>query len=227
MIMIHDFMNRAVLRIVFTGLIVTTLYSCGHKNDRNNTLEETVITDSENDSDEETDDVPQILQIPQIIKINKSPDRLTKDVKTYTVTLITEGKKVTLEDTEFSSDGKDWQKSAEFKNVKCGKNTFYARNKRDKSLQEQKEMHFECFVDVPLPTITQLNELLKQIADCDDTASDEFRKYGKNLLVVGVADVSNIEQLVRDACMNGVIYIADKIETDKNGNLMAIIIHKK
>ena len=223
-------MKKVILKIALTGLIVTTLFSCGHKNDRNNTLRNdtlevvTVIADSISDSEEKTDEMP---QIPQITNIKKSPDRLTKEVNAYTVTLITEGKKVTLDDTEFSLDGKDWQKSAEFKNVKCGKYTFYARNKRDKSLQAQKEMYFECFVDVPLPTTLQLNELLKQIADCDDKASDELRKYGKNLPVSGVANVSNIEQLVREACMNGIIYVVQKIETDESGNLATIIIHKK
>jgi len=175
------------------------------------------------ESDEETDEA---AQIPQIIQINSSPDRLTKEVKTYTVTVITEGKKVTLDDTEFSLDGKDWQKSAEFKNVECGKYTFYARNKRGKSLQDEKEMYFECFVDVPLPTIPQINELLKQIAECDDQASDELRKFGKNLPVRGVANIDNVEQLVRDACVNGVIYVVQKIETDNSGNLAALIIQK-
>ena len=199
-------MNENVLKIVLAGLLITTMFSCRHKA-----------------SDKETGDIP---QIPQITGINRLPDRLTKEAETYTVTLITEGEKVTVEDTEFSLDGKEWQKSAEFKNVKCGKCTFYARNKRDKSLQDQIEMSFECFADVPLPTIPQLNELLKQIADCDDNASDELRKFGKNLPVRGVANVSNIEQLVRDACMNGVVYVAQKIETDEDGNLAAIIIHK-
>ena len=217
-------MKKVLLKIVLIGLIVTILFSCGHKNAGNNTQEKIVTTDSINNNKEETDGTP---QLPQIININKSPDKLTKEVKTYTVTVITEDKKVKLEDTEFSLDGKDWQKSVEFRNVECGTHTFYARNKHDKSLQNQKEMYLECFADVPLPTIPQLNELLKQIAACNDKASDEFRKYGKNLPVSGVANVSNIEQLVRDACMNGVIYVVQKIETDKSGNLAAILIIKK
>jgi hypothetical protein len=175
------------------------------------------------ESDEETDDAP---KTPQITRINKSPETLTKEINTYTVTLITEGKKVTLEDMEFSLDGNDWQQSAEFKNVNCGKHIFYARNKRNKSLQDQKEMYFECFVDVPQPRIPQLNELLKQIADCDDNAGDELRKFGKNLPVRGVANISNIEELVRDACMNTAIYAVQIIETDNSGNLSAIIIDK-
>ena len=214
-------MNKTVFKITLAILLITAMFSCKHKTDPNTFIgveEEMILSES----DEETDGTP---QTPQITKINKSPDRLTKEVKTYTVTLITEGKKVSLEDTEFSLDGKDWQKSTEFKNVECGKYTFYARHKRDKSLQDQKEMYFECFVDVPVPTLSRLNELLKQIADCDDAASDELRKFGKNLPVSGVANISNIEQLVRDACMNGVIYVVQKIETDKSGNLAAIIIN--
>ncbi|MCL2652093.1 MAG: hypothetical protein FWD60_13860 [Candidatus Azobacteroides sp.] len=216
-------MNKAILKIALSGLIVAILFSCGHKKNRDNMLERTIITDSEKDSEEKADDMP---QIPQIIKINKLPDRLTKEVKTYTVTLITEGEKVKLSDTEFSIDGKNWQKTGEFKDVTGGKYTFYARNKRDKSLLCKKEQHFEPFIDVPLPTIPRLNELLKQIAGCDDKACDEFRKYGKNLPVSGIANVSNIEQLIRGACMNGAIYAVQKIETDKSGNLAAIIIHK-
>ena len=215
-------MNTTVLKVALAGLLLTTIFSCRQKSDSHTFIGVEEGTDSGSESDEATDDAP---KIPQIIKINKSPDRLTKEVKTYTVTLLTEGKRVRLEDTEFSFDGKDWQKSAEFNNVQCGKYTFYARNKQDKSLQDQKEMFFECFVDVPLPTIPQLNALLKQIADCDDKASDELRKFGKNLPVRGVSNVSDIEQLVRDACMNGVIYVVQKIETDNSGNLFAIIIH--
>ena len=223
---IHDSMNSKVCKIVLAGLLITTMFSCKHKSDPNGFKggwEGTALS-SHNSGDEVTGDTP---QIPQMIRINKSPDRLTKEVTTYTVTLITEGKKVMLEDTEFSLDGKDWQKSAEFKNVTCGKYTFYARNKRDKSLQDQKEMYFECFVDVPTPTIAQINELLKQIADCDDHASDELRKHGKSLPVRGVADVGNIEQLVRDACMNGTIYVVQKIETDNSGNLQEITVNSE
>ena len=216
-------MKKGILKIALWGLILTTLFFCGCKNARNN-LEETVITDAEYDSEEETDGAP---KIPQITYINKLPERLTKEVKTYTVTLVTEGKKVKLEDTEFSIDGKNWQKSTEFKEVPCGKYTFYARNTKNKSLQDQKEMYFECFAEVALPTISQLNELLKQIAKCNDEANDTLRKYGKNLPVRGVADINNIEQLIRDACMNGVTYVVQKMETDKNGNLIAITIHKK
>jgi len=212
-------MNQKVLKIALAGLLIAAMFSCKHKADPHTGIEVREETDSTTESVEETDHAP---QIPQIITINQSPNRLTKKGETYTVTLITAGKK---EDTEFSFDGKDWQKSSEFTNVNCGKYTFYARNKHDKSLQCQKEMYFECFVDVPLPTIPQLNELLKQIADCDDTASDELRKFGKNLPVHGVSNISNIEQLVRDACMNGVIYVVQTIETDTTGNLTTLIIH--
>ena len=217
-------MIKAVFRIALTGLIFTVL-SCKHKAvspTDDGVLEETVS--SQNPSEEKTSG---IRQIPQIIQINKIPDKLSKEVKTYTVILLTESKKVKLEDTEFSIDGINWQKSAEFKNITCGKYTFYARHKKDKSLKSQKEMFFECFVEVPLPTIPQLNKLLKQIADCDDHASDELRKFGKDLTVRGIAHISNIEQLVREACVNGVIYVVQKIETDKDGNLEAIIIQKK
>jgi len=215
-------MSKTILKIVLGGLLAITMFSCKHKSISTEEMvsSQDSISYSETVNDERTD------QIPQIIKINKSPDRLTKEVNTYTVTLITEGKKVRLEDTEFSLDGKDWQQSSEFKNIKCGKYTFYARNKQKNSLQNQKQMYFECFVDVPLPTIPQLNGLLKQIANCDDKASDELRKYGKNLPVRGVANISNIQQLVVDACMNGAIYSVQKIETDKNGNLGAIVIIK-
>ena len=215
-------MYKTVLIFAFAGLFIT-MFSCRHKSNHrslNGLREGTVL--SQDFSDEDNDDVP---KIPQIIRINYSPDRLSKEVKAYTVTLVTEGKRVSLENTEFSLDGKNWQKSAEFKNVSCGKYSFYARNKRDKLLQDQKEMFFECFVDVQLPTVAQLNELLKKIANCDDHASDELRKFGKNLPVRGADNAGNIEQLVRNACINGITYIVQKIETDTSGNLAAIIIH--
>ena len=163
---------------------------------------------------------------PQITSIDASPKKLTKEVRTYTVTISTEGKIVTLANTEFSSDGKNWQKSPEFKNVACVKQTFYARNSRNKSLQDKSEIVFECFHDIPLPTIQQLNDLLKLIADADDDAGDDLRKFGRNLPVRGVANITNITELIRDASSNSTIYTVQKIETDKNGNLEAIIISR-
>ena len=198
-------MNKSII-ITLSGLLIT-MFSCKPQADSNT----------------QRDNAP---KIPQITNISKMPERLTKEVMTYTVTLITEENKVTLEDTEFSLDGKEWQKSAEFQSVTCGKYTFYARNKRNKSLQDQKEMSFECFVDVPLPTIPQLNELLKQIADCDDKASDALRVFGNNLPVRGIDNVSNMEQLLREACMNEVVFTVQKIETDTGGNLAAIVLQK-
>ena len=217
-------MKKVPLRIILFTLIGTILFSCAPKNDRNSTLERIITSESDNDSEEIADPT---LQIPQIIMISKSPERLTKEVNAYSVTLITEERKVALKYTEFSLDGKDWQKSTEFKNITCGKHTFYARNKRNKSLQDQKEMYFECYVDVQLPTIPKLNEYLRGIASCDDKASDELRKFGKDLPVRGIANVDNIEQLIRNACMNEVIYVVEKIETDQNGDLVAIIIQTK
>jgi len=199
-------------------LITVIMFSCKHKNNSKTSIG--VDDESKFSKNLQSN----LITTPQIINIIKSPDRLTKEVNTYTVTLLTEGNSVKLEDTEFSIDGKIWQKSPEFTKVLCGNNIFYARNKRDKLLLDQKEMYLECFVDVPLPTIQQLNDLLKQIADCDDNSSDELRKFGKNLPVKGVANVNTIEQLLRNACINGVIYVVQKIETDESGNIAAIII---
>jgi len=219
-------MHKVIFKTALSGLIAITLFSCDHKNSGNNTQDELVISHPGNDSIAKKEPMG-VPQIPEIVNITKSPDKLTKQVNTYTVTLTTEGVKVKPEDTEFSLNGKDWQKSGEFQNLPGGEYTFYARNKRDKSLQSQKKMNFECFVDVPVPTIPQLNELLKQIADGDDKAIDEFRKFGKNLPVRGVANINNIEQLVIDACTNEVIYVVQKINTDANGNLATILISKK
>ena len=214
-------MKSTVLKILIIALLSTAMFSCKRKS-VSAPPSVAVLPQNSGKIDPEKDNTP---KIPQITGINKSPDRLTKEVNVYTVTLITEGKKVKSEDIEFSINGKDWQKSEIFNNISCGKYIFYARNRKDKSLQDQKEMFFECFIEVELPTVSQLNELLKQIAGCDDKASDEFRKFGKNLPVLGVTNVADIEQLVRDACMNGTIYKVQKIETDKNGNISSLIIH--
>ena len=179
------------------------------------------VTEIDTEIDEETDDSP---QVPQITAINRQPDRLNREVRAYTVTIVTVGN---AENVEFSMDGNNWQRSAEFSNVACGRQSFYARNRRDRTLQDQRDMTFECFVDVPLPTVAQLNELLKQLADCDDDASDELRKFGRNLPVQGVADVSNIEQLIRNACVNGTTYTVQRVETDNNGNLAGIVIEQR
>ena len=209
---IQDFMNKVVYKMILAGLL-TTMFACNHKTQKS----------SNSEIEDIVDEGKVVSTVPQITEDRVIPN---KETKTYTVTLITEGEKVKLDDTEFSLDGKSWQKSGEFQNLVSGKYIFYARNKRDKSLQTQRERYLEPFVDILLPTISQLNELLKQIAACDDNASDELRKYGKILPVHGVANVGNMEQLIRDACMNGVIYVVQKIETDTGGNLAAITILK-
>jgi len=193
--------------IAFAGLLIT-MFSCKPKPSSIIGFEQGIVAGKPNN-------------MPQITEDKVIPNN---DTKTYTVVLITEGEKVKLDDTEFSIDGKIWQQSGEFQKLAGGKYTFYARNKRDKSLQTQRERYLEPLVDVPAPTIPQLNELLKQIADCDDTASDELRKFGRDLPVHGVANVGNIEQLIRDACINGVVYNVKKIETETGGNLAAIVI---
>jgi len=203
-------MNKTVLIIALAGLLLA-MFACNHRAEKPSIikLEEGIV---------EGKDVSNMPQITEDIVV---PNKATK---TYTVTLITEGEKLKLDDTEFSLDGKKWQKSSEFQNLTGGKYTFYARNKRDKSLQTQRERYLETLVDVPTPTIPQLNELLKQIADCNDTASDELRKFGRDLSVHGVNNVGNIEQLIRDACINGVVYNVQKIETETSGNLAGIVI---
>jgi len=214
-------MYRTVLQIVYVGLLIT-IFSCKHKANQNSCTEtDKKMNTSKGFYDKELDNMQ---KIPQIIKIDREPERLSKEVSTYTVTLTTESSKVKLEDTQFSIDDNKWQDSPIFNNVNCGKQSFYARNKRNKSWIDKKEYFLECFVDVPLPTISHLNELLTQIAGCDDDASDQLRKLGKNLPVRGINDITNIEQLLRDACVNRMIYVVKKIETDKNGNLSAIII---
>ena len=208
--MIQGNMNKTVIKIALSGLLIS-MFSCNHKVEKSSIIEvEQGIVENESD------------HTPQITEDKIIPN---KETKTYTVILTTEGEKVKLDDTEFSLDGKNWQKTGEFQKLAGGKYIFYARNKRNKSLQTQRERYLEPFVDVPAPTIPQLNELLQQIADCNDEASDELRKFGKNLPVHGVANFGNIEQLIRDACVNGVVYDVQKIEADTSGNLAAIVIH--
>jgi len=216
-------MEKVIVKIAFIGLIVTTLISCGHKNNIDKPLGGTEITDSENIKEKEIDDMPEIPQITNIIKI---PDRLTKEIKTYTVTLITEGKKVTLDDTEFSIDGKNWRKTGEFKEVTSGKYTFYARNKRNKSLLSKKEHYFEPYMDVPLPTIAQLNDYIKKIADYDDKAIDAMRKcLGNDCRVKGVGNIENVQQLILDISTKSRIYSVTNMEV-KNGIITSISVNK-
>jgi len=164
---------------------------------------------------------------PEIIFIKRSPDRLRTENETYTVVIITNEKAVPLEDTEFSLDGKEWQKNNTFQNLKSGKYTFYVRNacnKRSKSLQDQKNIVLPDYELVEKLTVEKLNELLKKIADNDDDARDELQKYGNKVTVRGVAGINNLEELRRAACIN--LFTAQKVEYDNNGNLVLIIVTK-
>jgi len=216
-------MNKTILKIALVGLLTTTMFSCKYRTDIHDFTgpkEKTVLP---KDSNSDTT----VPQVPQITKINKSPDKLTKDDETYTVTLVTEGEKETLQDMEFSMDGKYWQNIGEFKDVKGGKHTFYARNKRDRSLQDKKEMYFEPFVEIQIPTNSQLNEYLKQIANYDEMAIDNMRKcLGNDCCVKGVENIKNVQELIMDITIKGTIYSVTNIEM-KDGYVISISINKK
>lgn len=168
---------------------------------------------------------PKAPEAPQITILTKTPDKLTNTVKVYTVTITTDAGIVPLRETEFSKDGVQWQSSNVCKSLLPGTYTFYARNVQDKSLQDQKILVLDPFVPAPPPTIAQLNALLNQIATCDDMATDSIRKLlGSNLPVKGIANISNVQQLVIDACVNGIHYQVTGISENHNRDVVSITV---
>jgi len=216
-------MKKVILKIALIGLIVTTLFSCsGNKNEGNNTIE---TFDGRVDSIT-LNGTP---QIPEIIEINKSPDRLTKEVNTYTVTLITDSEKVKLDDTEFSMDEKNWQKTGEFKDIKGGNYIFYARNKQDKSLLYETKQYLDSIIagNDPPPTAAQLNNYIIKIADYDDKAIDSMRNcLGNACKVKGAENIRDVQQLITDISTKSAIYSVTDIET-KSGIVTSISVSKK
>jgi hypothetical protein len=161
---------------------------------------------------------------PEITGIKKTPYELTKKVKVYTVTIKTNSSAVPLNETEFSKDGTNWQNSNVFNNVAPGNYTFYARNKNNISLTDERQCPLGPYTPTSLPTIPQLNTLLNKIADCDEKATDEMRSnLGNNLKVKGVSNINNVQELIIDAfCTNK--YTVTNIELNSDGDVLSITV---
>lgn len=169
---------------------------------------------------------PEAPEAPQITYLAKTPDRLTKSKKVYTVKVNTDPGIVPISETEFSVDGTIWQKSNVFPNLEADTYTFYARNARDESMQDEKQLVLEAFVPTPPPTVAQLDNLLKEVMSCDDKASDEMKRLlGNNLPVHGVSNISNVQQLVTDACVNGKLYKVTNIDLNNDGDVISITVN--
>jgi hypothetical protein len=211
-------MKKFLLKIVPAGLLLLTLLpACRDKSAEKNSQEvvETIIID------EETDDT--LPQIPQITAIRKTPEILTDCSQTYTVTLQTDKP----ESAEFSMDGARWQKENVFPNIAGGKKyTFYARNTKNNSLHDQKEMFFEACRNVPVPTKEQLNNFLKLIADYNDEAIDDMRKcLGNDCAVKGAGNIHTVRELIMETTQNGTSFSVTDIEVTK-GMVTAISVKK-
>jgi len=78
----------------------------------------------------------------------------------------------------------------------------------------------------PAPAATRLNDLLHQISNSDDQATDELRKLlGNNLRVEGAPNINNVQQLITDAS-NGSRYTVTKVNTDTDGRVLSISVSK-
>ncbi|MDR0507074.1 MAG: hypothetical protein LBH32_09720 [Dysgonamonadaceae bacterium] len=206
-------MNKFILKILPTVLSLIALFSaCSDKSKNQQDIAEIVVID------EESDEMP---QIPQITAIQKTPERLANSNETYTVTL----QIAKMEDTEFSMDGTTWQKDNVFQNIAGGrKYAFYVRNAKAKSLLDRKEMYFEEYINVAVPTKEQLNAYLKLIADCNDEAGDEIRKcLGNDCIVKGAGNIHDVKQLIRETCMNSTVFSVTNIEV-KGGIVKSISV---
>lgn len=167
---------------------------------------------------------PKAPEAPQITNLTKTPDKLTNTVKVYTVTITTDAGIVSLSETEFSKDGEQWQSSNVFKNLSPGTYTFYARNTRDESQQDLKQLVLDIFVPTPPPTIAQLNALLSEIATYNDIATDNMRRLlGNNLPVKGVPNINNVQQLITDV-NNGKHYQVIAIDLNSYNDIVSITV---
>lgn len=159
------------------------------------------------------------------------PDRhkLGKKISVCTVTIImdTSAGAAPLNEIEFSKDGTNWQDANVFKDMKAGTYTFYARNKRDESLIDEEQWILKPYESCSPPTKEDLNDILEKIADCDDQASDKMKKLlcnNDNLIVKGVANITNMQELVIDACARSKSYKVTHIELNSDGDVLSITV---
>lgn len=168
---------------------------------------------------------PQAPVPPQITNIEQNPFKLTKSIKTYTIIIITDTTTLPVNDTEFSSDGINWNKSNVFRNIKAGTSTFYVRHARASSLTDSKQITLDPFVPTPPPSISELSSLLKEIASGNQDALDKFKHIlGNHMKVNGVNLIKDVQSLSNDAFINGTNYKVTKIEADSNGDISSITV---
>jgi regulatory protein YycI of two-component signal transduction system YycFG len=74
--------------------------------------------------------------------------------------------------------------------------------------------------------LNQLNDLLNQIANSDDNATDKIRSVlGNSLRVEGAPNISNVQQLITDVS-NGNHYKVTKVNTNADGKIISINVSK-
>jgi len=136
--------------------------------------------------------------IPAITNVTNNPEKLSKSIKTYTITLSTDTTLVPLKQTEFSMDGEKWQAEPTFININPGSYIFYARNKKDKeAITETPLYEFEPYTP-HIVTKDEVNALLKKLYEDDlDAASKLKRLCGARTLVTGLENngITNVSGL--------------------------------
>ena len=159
---------------------------------------------------------------PQIVKVNISPRKLTKKVKTYTCTIDVDT--VCKDKVEYSIDNSTWQTSNVFKGLQPNTYTFYVRNTKDHNLSDSKSMTLAPYSSAPLPTKDRINELLRKIAQTkDDKSFDYLREVIGSASIIGASNISDGNGLINDAYIRGTIYNVESISV-KDGVIEEVTI---
>lgn len=157
----------------------------------NSRMETELEDDADNLSIEDLDQtMGRTTNNPEIRRVIPSPSRISKG-ESYKITIELSKHGCTAAEAEFSLDNKTWQKSPVFTGLKPGSYDVYARNASNTALTHSTSIMLDEPGAGKCLTTDEVNKLLEGIANYDDKAQVELKKYVTNSTPVKGADADD------------------------------------
>ncbi len=188
-----DLVGEYVLDLIYTGTGETPkVRDYEKKYVFPNKMEATIEDESENPSIENLDEtLGRTTNKPEIRRVIPTPSRISKG-ESYKITVELSKQGCTVAEAEFSLDNSTWQKSPVFTGLEPGNYVIYARNASNTKLTHSTSILLDEPGAGKCLSESDVNKLLEGIANYDDKAQIELKKYVTNSTPVKGAEADFI-----------------------------------